>query len=265
VPCQREVPAVAALQREFNAEGLAMIGIDLDDDRAALEAFGDKFGSSFPIAVEDEDRMNKAFGVRGCPATVIIDRKGRMVGRVGGGEGDWTSEAARALVRSLLGIRPAAAAAVRPVSAASRKQARKSVHLVSAVMPNDAKLNDILDQASDSLKAGDEVVILFDGPSVGALRMNMQKTPLEGAAFTSKQRDVVARRLGVPQSAAPRNQFEYIQQLAKAGAKVLVNANAIHAFGLADDEIHPLAKRIQVEEMEKMVDESDACLTYNRE
>src|SRR2546427_760520 len=129
-----------------------MIGIDLDDDRAALEAFGDKFGSSFPIAVEDEDRMNKAFGVRGCPATVI----------------------------------------------------------------------------------------LFDGPSVGALRMNMQKTPLEGAAFTSKQRDVVARRLGVPQSAAPRNQFEYIQQLAKAGAKVLVNANAIHAFGLADDEIHPL-------------------------
>ena len=49
MPCQREVPAVAALQREFNAEGLAMIGIDLDDDRAALEAFGDKFGSSFPI------------------------------------------------------------------------------------------------------------------------------------------------------------------------------------------------------------------------
>ncbi len=241
-----------------------MIAVDLEDDPAALEAFGDKYGISFPVAVEDEDRMKKAFGVRGCPATVIIDRKGRMVGRAGGGDGDWTSEAARALVRSLLGIRQAAAAASAP-AAAGAKHARKSVHLVSAVMPNDVKLNDILDEASDSLRAGDEVVILFDGPSVGALRVNMQKTPLEDAPFTSRQLRTVARRLGVPQSAAPRNQFEYIQQLAKAGAKVLVNANAIRAFGLADDEIHPLAKRIAVEEMEKMVDESDACLTYSRE
>ena len=45
-----------------------MIAVDLEDDRAALDAFRDKFGSSFPVAVEDDDRMRKAFGVRGCPA-----------------------------------------------------------------------------------------------------------------------------------------------------------------------------------------------------
>src|SRR5258708_21319367 len=47
---------------------------------------------------------SKAFGVLACPATVLIDRKGRIIGR-STGAGDWTSESARALVRSVLGIR----------------------------------------------------------------------------------------------------------------------------------------------------------------
>ena len=204
--------------------------------------------------------MRKAFGVQGCPATVIIDRKGRMVGRAGGGDGDWTSDAARALARSLLGARTASGPAP-----ARKRQARKSVHLMTAVAPNDTKLNEILDEAAAALEAGDEVKILFDAQSVGALRMNAQKTPLQDAPFTDAQRRAAARRLGVPQSAAPRNQLDYIQLLAKAGAKVLVNENAVHAFGLADDEIHPIAKRVSVEDMERIVDDSDACLNYSRE
>lgn len=237
-----------------------MIGVDLEEDSADAEAFGKQYGISFPLAVEDEDRAKKNFGVLGCPNTVVIDRKGRMVGR-GGGEGDWSSESARALVRSLLGIQQAPSA---PAAAGSKK-ARKAVHLVSAVMPNDSKLNEMLDEAADSLKAGDEVTILFDAQSVGALRSSAQKTPLEGAEFTSKQRSALASRLGVAKSAAPRNQFEYVQQLAKAGAKVLVNSNAIRALGLADGEIHAIAKRVSVGEMEKIVDESDACYTYTHD
>jgi thiol-disulfide isomerase/thioredoxin len=261
VPCQREVPAVAALQREFNDQGLAVIGIDLDDDIDVLEAFRIKYGASYPLAVEDENRMRKAFGIRGCPATAIIDRKGRMVGRIMGGDVDWTSDAARALAKSLLGIGPPAPAP----PAARSKPARRSVHLITAVAPDDPKLNEILDEAAASLQAGDSVEILFDAQSVGALRMKAQKAALEEAPFTAAERRRAALRFRIPRSAAPRNQFEYIQQLSKAGAKVLVNANAIHAFGLSDEEIHPIARRIEVTEMEKIVDESDACLNYSHE
>lgn len=237
-----------------------MIAVDLDDDRAALDAFREKSGAAFPVVVEDGDRMSKAFGVRGCPATVLIDRKGRMVGRAGGGDGDWSSDAARALAKSLLGIPTRSA----PAPGRS-KQPRKSLHLMSAVAPNDSKLNELLDEAAAALKAGDRVEILFDAQSVGALRMNANRTPLEDAPFTDAQRLAAAKRLGVPRSAAPRNQLEYVQLLAKAGATVLVNENAIHAFGLDDGEIHPIAKRIPVEDMEKIVDDSDACLNYSRE
>ena len=136
---------------------------------------------------------------------------------------------------------------------------------MSAVAPNDSKLNQILDEAASSLKSGDEVAILFDGQSVGALRTGGRKTPLEEVVFTRKQRSAAARLLGIPESAAPRNQFEYIRELANKGAKVLVNTNAIRALGLTDGEIHSIAKRVSVGEMEKVVDESDACLNYSAE
>jgi hypothetical protein len=252
---------VAALQREFDEKGLAMIGVDLGDDLPDIESFRERYGTGLPIAVEDQDRAKKTFGILGCPSTVLINRKGQMVGRTSG-EGDWAGESARALVRSLLGI-PGATEAAAPW--AKPKQARKSVHLVSAVMPNDLRLNDILNEAAAALKAGDEVAILFDGQSVGALRTSAQKTPLEGAEFTSNERTAIAKRLGIAASAAPRNQLEYIQRLASAGAKVMVNANAVRAFGLADAEIHSIAKRVSVGEMEKVVDESDACYTYSHD
>ena len=252
---------MAALQREFKEQGLAMIGVDLGDEPDDIEELKHRHGLSFPIAVEDLDQAQKMFGILSCPATVLIDRKGYMVGRAAG-EGDWTSESARTLVRSLLGVTHPAGSAP---AAAQTRQARKAVHLVSAVRPNDPTLNEMLGEAADALKAGDEVVILFDGQSVGALRTSASKTPLESAAFAPKQRTALAKRLAISEAAAPLNQFEYIQRLQKAGAKVLVNRNAIRALGLSDAEIHPIAKRISLDEMEQLVDESDACYTYTHD
>lgn len=253
---------MAALQREFEAQGLAMIGIDLGDDGDDVDAFKQRHGLSFPIAIQEQEDARKMFGILGCPATVLIDRKGRMVGRAAG-EGDWASDSARDLVKSLLGVPPGGSAAAAP--AVSQKRARKAVHLVSAVRPNDPMLNDMLNEAYDALKAGDEVVILFDAQSVGALRTAANRTPLESAAFTSKQRTALARRLADARTPAPRNQLEYIELLGKSGAKILVNRNAIRALGLSDAEIHPIAKRVSVGEMEKLVDESDACYTYTHD
>src|SRR5262245_3849954 len=132
-----------------------MIAIDLGDDPPDVEDFQVRHGISVPIAVMEADQAKKLFGVLGCPSTELIHKKGRMVGR-SAGEGDWTGESARAVVRSLLGIHQPASAP----TLADAKQARKSVHLVSAVMPNDPKLTEILDEAAVALKAGDEVAIL---------------------------------------------------------------------------------------------------------
>jgi hypothetical protein len=254
---------MAALYREFNTRGVAMIGVHLEDDAEAVESFGKRFGISFPLALESESDARRFFGILSCPATVLIDRKGQIVGRAVGRR-EWESEPARRLLRSLLEEHEPVAAQTVRIPAGAR-QLHKAVHLVKPVEPNDPELTKILDEAEASLKAGDEVVILFDGQSVGALRMNPRQgntTPLEARGFTRKERQALAKRLRVRYSAAPRNQLEYVQRLAHAGAKVFANSQAVRLSGLANDEIHPVARSIPMAQMEELVDQSDACYNY---
>ncbi len=78
-----------------------MIGVDLHEDPQAVLAFGREFTIPFPLLLDPEERAQKPFGVRGHPSTALIDRGGRIVGRILG-ERDWHGEAARRLVRFLL-------------------------------------------------------------------------------------------------------------------------------------------------------------------
>ncbi len=240
-----------------------MIGVFLEEDADDVQAFGKQFGIPFPVVAEGMERGKKMFGILGCPSAVLIDRGGSIIGRIVG-DRDWRGEAARSLFRSLLGV-SAPPAAQKALALPPPRRLHKAVHLVSAIRSNDRELTRILDEAASSLKSGDEVVILFDGQSVGALRMNarkQKKTPLEETPFATGERRALATRLGVCYSAAPRNQLEYVRHLARGGANVFVNLNSIRALGLENDEVHPLAKRVTLSEMAKMVDESDACFTY---
>jgi cytochrome c biogenesis protein CcmG, thiol:disulfide interchange protein DsbE len=78
-----------------------MLGVNLGEDPQAVLAFRDEFGVPFPLLLDPDEHAQKALGVRGHPSTALIDRKGRIRGRILG-ERDWQSEAARRLVRFLL-------------------------------------------------------------------------------------------------------------------------------------------------------------------
>lgn len=78
-----------------------MVGIDLQESPEAVQAFGKTFHIPFPLLLDADGAVQKRFGVRGHPSTVVIDRRGQIVARVLG-ERDWQSPPARELVRSLL-------------------------------------------------------------------------------------------------------------------------------------------------------------------
>ena len=63
--------------------------------------FQDDFGIAFPLWIDRAGQGPTAFGVRGHPNTVLIDRTGRIVGRILG-ERDWSRPEARALVEWLV-------------------------------------------------------------------------------------------------------------------------------------------------------------------
>ena len=66
-----------------------------------MRAFAKEFGIGFPLWIDSDGRSAAAFGVWGHPNTILIDRVGRVVGRVRG-ERDWSTEAAHRLVEALL-------------------------------------------------------------------------------------------------------------------------------------------------------------------
>lgn len=73
----------------------------LREKTAAIRQFASEFGVTFPLWIDADEQGPAAFGVRGHPNTIVIDRAGRIVGRVLG-ERDWNSEDAHRLVESLL-------------------------------------------------------------------------------------------------------------------------------------------------------------------
>ena len=82
-----------------------MVGIGLRESPEAVRAFAREFGIGFPLWLDSEGRSPAAFGVFGHPNTILIDRAGRVVGRIRG-ERDWSTEDARRLVERLLGTGP---------------------------------------------------------------------------------------------------------------------------------------------------------------
>lgn len=78
-----------------------MVGVGLRETPEAIRAFAKEFQIGFPLWIDPEGRAPTAFGVWGHPNTILIDREGRVVGRVRG-ERTWDTEEARRLVEALL-------------------------------------------------------------------------------------------------------------------------------------------------------------------
>jgi DsbE subfamily thiol:disulfide oxidoreductase len=79
-PCREEIPGLIDLQKKYEKQGLAVVGISLDDgDAEVVKAFVRKLGMNYPVLLGD-DKVQQAFGgIDAIPATFVIDRHGHIV------------------------------------------------------------------------------------------------------------------------------------------------------------------------------------------
>jgi peroxiredoxin len=78
VPCRQEVPHFVALQKKYGSEGLAVIGISLDDEEKPVRTFYKEFGMTYPVAMGNAAMAEQYGGILGLPVTFVIDRQGRI-------------------------------------------------------------------------------------------------------------------------------------------------------------------------------------------
>lgn len=100
--CRPEMPVLERLHRELTGRGLAVIGVNARESRAAIARYARELALTFPLVVDPDGAINMRYGVIGLPTTFLIARDGRAVGFAVGAR-EWDGPTARALLDALLG------------------------------------------------------------------------------------------------------------------------------------------------------------------
>ncbi|SDZ95744.1 Thiol-disulfide isomerase or thioredoxin [Bowdeniella nasicola] len=83
-PCRAEAPDLKALSQEFTA--VHFLGINPRDDQAAASAFEDTFEVPYPTILDPSATivasMQGKVPLQAMPTTVVIDKSGRVSGRI---------------------------------------------------------------------------------------------------------------------------------------------------------------------------------------
>lgn len=106
-PCRVEMPAMEALYREMQSQGLEIVAVSVDAQGPEVtKPFQEAMGLTFPILHDPEYEVGLEYGARTLPISYVIDRKGIIQHRVFGAR-DWNGQEARKLIQALLDPPPA--------------------------------------------------------------------------------------------------------------------------------------------------------------
>lgn len=83
-PCVEEIPEFVELYEELHPQGLAIVGITVDEEGAEIVApFAARFNINYPVALDPEGAVAEEYGgVFALPTTYVIDAEGQIVDRV---------------------------------------------------------------------------------------------------------------------------------------------------------------------------------------
>ncbi|MDR3435638.1 TlpA disulfide reductase family protein [Telmatospirillum sp.] len=83
-PCLAEFPGVEAIYRRHKDQGLAVLAVNLGQDKTMIEATLRKVPVTFPFLADPLGITAKRYGVEGAPTTFLIDGKGIVRERLDG-------------------------------------------------------------------------------------------------------------------------------------------------------------------------------------
>lgn len=103
IPCRKEMPGLERLEKELGSDKFQVVALSVD--RVGIEG-AKKFldgikVSGLGVFADPTVRVTSTLKAIGLPATLLIDRDGREIGRLTG-PAEWDSAEAKALVKAAL-------------------------------------------------------------------------------------------------------------------------------------------------------------------
>ena len=78
-PCRRSFPWMNAMHEKYNAKGLVVVAINVDQKRADADRFLAQVPAQFTVAYDPQGNSPKTYAIKGMPSSVLIDRQGRVI------------------------------------------------------------------------------------------------------------------------------------------------------------------------------------------
>ncbi|AFH62035.1 redoxin domain-containing protein [Paenibacillus caseinilyticus] len=76
-PCRNEMPALERQHAKWG-DKVAILGLNLDEPKVAVENYVKETGVTFPILFDKEETMRKRFGVKEYPTTFFLNGDGTI-------------------------------------------------------------------------------------------------------------------------------------------------------------------------------------------
>jgi thiol-disulfide isomerase/thioredoxin len=75
-PCKQSFPWMETMQSSYAAQGLEIVAVDVDSDRADADRFLRQFRPTFDVRFDPKGDLAELYKVHGMPSSVLIDRHG---------------------------------------------------------------------------------------------------------------------------------------------------------------------------------------------
>jgi thiol-disulfide isomerase/thioredoxin len=101
VPCRRSFPWLNTMHRKYGPQGLQIIAVNLDKDRALADGFLAEVPAQFALRFDPTGALAKQYGVQAMPSSFLIDADGNVLATHAGFRSGETADYERAIQAAL--------------------------------------------------------------------------------------------------------------------------------------------------------------------
>ncbi|NIP72410.1 MAG: TlpA family protein disulfide reductase [Gammaproteobacteria bacterium] len=99
-PCRREMPSMERAWNRLKGHGVIMLAVDVGEDADTVFTFTADYPVTFPLLLDQEGDVVRAWPVLGLPTTFIVDPEGRLAYQAIGGR-EWDAPELLETIRAL--------------------------------------------------------------------------------------------------------------------------------------------------------------------
>ena len=103
-PCRAEMPSMETFYQRYKEQELEILAVDLGEDVNTVRMFIQRNNFNFPVLLNIDRKIGSVYGIEAIPTTFIIDREGKIIGRIMGSI-NWDTPAVFSAFDALLNSR----------------------------------------------------------------------------------------------------------------------------------------------------------------